>query len=450
MSFFERFKRVLKDQRGFGLAEVALPALAEGFADITVADVATGALIGGGISGIEGGNILTGALEGGVGGAFGDIIEGSGVLSGVGDALGNAADSVENFFGFGGQAADGLSDAAGDAITSSSAAGGTPTSAIGASGSTATGAVTSPSNISGLTDTNISSALNNTSDASGALSGGSGSSFGSISGTSGTGAASTASNFSGVSGSDLGGFSNAPNVGGISGSVPSGVSKGIESAAGDGFEAGGGFNYDSALNSSIPSSNASSASLFSSGPSLEAGGGITASTGVKPVSDSLLSQAGDFLGKVPAKALAPAASLAYQALSGPPKLPSAEQALLKQDQTLAQNQLNEYNTGVLQPGQQAQLDTSKQNAINQLYQQFASMGVTNPQSDTRFQQGLAQIEAQIQSQKQGFLDSSLTAANGAGGQIENIAKDQMAQDKSYSDEVSAASEALFSLLGSGG
>lgn len=461
MNLFKRLFRVLKDQRGFGLSEVFLPALIEGISSIAIEDVAAGALIGGGVSGLEGGNIFTGALEGAAGGAFGDVIEGSGVLSGIGDALGNAADSVGNFFGIGGDAAGdslGVSGGVADAATT-----GAPSSAIGGAGSTATGAVTSPSNISGLTDTNISSALNNSSDlgtsgaslagssggdAASSLTGGSGTSFSSPAGSgvgSGANAAIGGSNFSGISGADIGGFQNAPNVGGISGSA---ASKGIESAGGE-FEGGGGFGWDKASNA-LQSSSASSADIFSSGPSLEAGGGILSSTGVKPVDNSLLSQAGDFLGKIPAKAAAPAASLAYQALSGPPKLPAAERALLSEDQTLAQNQMNEYNTGVLQPGQQAQLDTSKQNAINQLYQQFASMGVTNPQGDTRFQQGLQQIDQQIQNQKQGFLDSSLKAADGTGSQIESIAKDQMAQDTAYSDQVSAASQALFSLLGSGG
>lgn len=213
------------------------------------------------------------------------------------------------------------------------------------------------------------------------------------------------------------------------------------------LEAGGGFNYDSSLNSSIASPNASSASLFSSAPTLEAGGGIQASTGVAPVANqSLLGQAGDLLKQ--AKPLAPAASLAYQALSGPPKLPAAEQALLNSDTALQQQGQQEYTSGVLSGPQQAQLDTARQNAQNQLYQQFASMGISNPQQDTRFQQGMQQIEQQMEAQKQGFLDSSLNAAKGAGEQINQIAQLQMKNDESFSNEIEGASKALFDLLGS--
>jgi hypothetical protein len=389
------------------------------------ADAIAGAGLEGTASAIEGKNPLVGAAEGAIGGG----VEGAGGIGAVAkdvglDGIGQSVSSGLSDVG----SALGLTSDAGATADSLGVPGGvasgvpaTPTSAIGATGSTAPS-----SGIDSLNSDSVDQALNNTSglgQAAGALT------QGSAGGD--------------ISGANLGGFTNAPDVTPPPVSA-SGGTTGLN--ASDTLESGGGANWDSTLNST-PSSSASSASAFGSGPSLDAGGGIQASTGVKPVSDSLLGDLGDALSNIPVKSLAPAASLAYQAISGPPKLPASERALLGQYEGAEGAALNEYNTGVLTAPQQAELDMARQNAQNQLYQQFASQGITNPHGDTRFQQGMQQIEAQMEAQKQGYMDQASKSAGEFGTGIQNIAKDQLQQDQNYATEIDAASKALFELLG---
>lgn len=151
---------------------------------------------------------------------------------------------------------------------------------------------------------------------------------------------------------------------------------------------------------------------------------------------------------VPAKALGPVAGMAYQAVAGQPKLPSGERALQGELQGEESTALNEYNTGVLTAPQQAQLDQSRQNMQNQLYQQFASSGITNPQADSRFQQGLQQIETQIEAQKQGFMSQAQQTGNAAATELNEIGKQQMELDKDYAGEIGDLSKSLFDILGS--
>lgn len=414
-----------------GLGAALAPELGAAFGVTDAAELAIGsdALAGAGLEGTaaaaQGKNFLTGALEGAVGGG----IEGAGGLGavakdvgldGVVDSVGSGLSDVGNALGLTSDA--GATDSMGVPGGVAAGAPGTPTAAVGATGSTAPS-----SGIDSLNSDSVDSALNNTSGIN---------SIGDAFTSKGAG--------TGISGADIGGFQNAPELGATAPLTASGGTTGLN--ASDTLEQGGGFTWDSALNST-PSSSASSASVLSSGPSLDAGGGLQASTGVKPVSDSLLSDLGGALSKIPVKSLAPAASLAYQALSGPPKLPAAERALLGQYQGAEGAALNEYSTGVLTPSQQASLDQQHQDLNNATYQQFASMGITNPQGDSRFVAAMQQNAAKIEAQKQQYMDSAGKDATNFGAGIQSLGQEQLNLDKQYSDEIGEASKALFELLG---
>lgn len=379
-----------------GLGEVLGGAL--GIGSATAADALAGGLLGGGLSAVEGGNPLMGALTGGIGGA----VQGSGILDNIGSsvksALGIGGDTATSalqpgqtsqFSDISQNAFGGLENAppVSASITAS------PTSSLGADS---------------LGDQSIEDALSSSGGSSGSYS------------------------YSDV---------------GKSFAMPSAKEAGA-------LEAGGGFNFSSGL-SSTPSSSASSGSFLSKNlglSDLEAGGGIQASTGVAPVSSNFLDSLST---KDVLKYGAPVADLAYQAIQGPAKLPAASQALQAGAGALeatGQGQLKAAGLGALTPGQEAQLAQIKNAQVNALYQQFASQGVTNPQGDSRFIAALQNVDQQIEAQRSQMLGQEFqqgeSAITAGGQELDAIAQQELRQQEDYNSQIEEATKALFGLFAS--
>lgn len=226
-------------------------------------------------------------------------------------------------------------------------------------------------------------------------------------------------------------------------SIDSQLSSGGGIGSSGSLEAGGGFNYSPGVSSSIPSA--------SSG-SLEAGGALQASTGVKPVADNFLDSLST---KDALKYGAPVADLAYQAIKGPAKLSGAAQALQSGAgalQSTGIGQLNNFKAGALNPAQEAQLSQMKQQAVNALYQQFASQGISNPQGDSRFISALQNVDQQVEAQRAQMLDQEFqqgqSATTAAGQELDAVAAQQLRQEEDYNSQIEEATKALFSLFAS--
>ena len=137
---------------------------------------------------------------------------------------------------------------------------------------------------------------------------------------------------------------------------------------------------------------------------------------------------------------------------GPAPLPSAQQQQLNITgpgspvYQVAQQYLQEAATGNLQPGETATIEQYKQNANNQLYQQLANEGVTDPRSDTRFIQGQATIEQNAQIMRQSFITAAVTNGINALGPtttaLTNAAQLQMEQDQAYRQALASATQAF--------
>lgn len=193
--------------------------------------------------------------------------------------------------------------------------------------------------------------------------------------------------------------------------------------------------------------------------------GQSASSGLSSGSQALLaagsesagSGIGDlFSGKNLLKFGLPVAEAAFAASEGPAQLPPAAQQLNQATGPLLQTeqqQLNAFNTGTLTAPQQAEIDQYKNNAHNQLIQQLASLGVTNPRGDSRYISGLQQIEQQAQILKSQALNQAFSAGTQAGniasGNLENIAQMQNQADADYSKKLQEATQSLFSLFAEG-
>jgi hypothetical protein len=150
--------------------------------------------------------------------------------------------------------------------------------------------------------------------------------------------------------------------------------------------------------------------------------------------------------------LASLAMLGYTAARGPQQLPSAEQQALSNvspgspvAQT-AQRYLTEASTGNLQPGETAQIEQYRQNANNQLYQQLANEGITDPRQDSRFVQGQQAIEQNAQIMYQQFINAAVTnglAAQGAVDQtLQTAAQLQMENDANFRQSLASSAQAF--------
>jgi len=189
------------------------------------------------------------------------------------------------------------------------------------------------------------------------------------------------------------------------------------------------------------------------GPWPQAGGSSSSSTG--GLSDWLPSKAD--VGKTALSAALPLGSLAYEAIKGPTQLPAASQALQPggaatapllgiETQNAAQAQ-----SGQLTPSQQANITQYVQTAQNQLLQQLASQGVTDPTHDSRYLQGMQQIQQQVLAMQQQYIQQAISNAVSSGGaasgNIAQVANQQIAEDTSYQDALAQAFGALGGVAG---
>jgi hypothetical protein len=137
---------------------------------------------------------------------------------------------------------------------------------------------------------------------------------------------------------------------------------------------------------------------------------------------------------------------------GPAPIPSAAQQQVAETgpgslvYQVSQQYLSEAATGKLQPGETAQIEQYRQNANNQLYQQLANEGVTDPRQDSRFVQGQQAIEQNAQIMYQGFINAAVTNGINALGPtttaLTNAAQLQMEQDQAYRAALASATQAF--------
>jgi len=144
--------------------------------------------------------------------------------------------------------------------------------------------------------------------------------------------------------------------------------------------------------------------------------------------------------------------LGYTAARGPQQLPSAEQQALQNVSPgspvnqVAQQYLTEAATGKLQPGEVAQIQKYQQDANNQLFQQLANEGVTDPTQDSRFVQGQATIAQNSQIMYQGFITAAVNNGLAAQGNIDSTlqsaAQLQMENDANFRQSLASAAQAF--------
>lgn len=161
------------------------------------------------------------------------------------------------------------------------------------------------------------------------------------------------------------------------------------------------------------------------------------------------------VGSFAMKAALPLGSMAYDAIKGPAKLPSESSALGPNGAATAPllametSAANEAATGQLTQPQQAQVLQYVQQQQNQLIQQLANAGVQNPQSDSRYIQGMQQIQQNAIAIQQQFIQQAISEATSAGGAASNniatVANQQIALDKDFQDSLAAT----FAVLGGG-
>ena len=140
------------------------------------------------------------------------------------------------------------------------------------------------------------------------------------------------------------------------------------------------------------------------------------------------------------------------AARGPQQLPSAEQQALQNVSPgspvnqVAQQYLTEAATGKLQPGEVAQIQKYQQDANNQLFQQLANEGVTDPTQDSRFVQGQATIAQNSQIMYQGFITAAVNNGLAAQGNIDSTlqsaAQLQMENDANFRQSLASAAQAF--------
>lgn len=156
------------------------------------------------------------------------------------------------------------------------------------------------------------------------------------------------------------------------------------------------------------------------------------------------------------KAALPLGALAYDAIKGPSALPTQDSALVSGGsvtgplQQLETQGATEATTGQLTPAQQATITQYTQQQQNQLIQQLASAGVTNPTQDSRYIQGMAQIQQQALALQQQYITAAINEATSAGGaaagNISAVANQQVQEDTDFQNSLAAAVGALGSSL----
>ena len=157
-----------------------------------------------------------------------------------------------------------------------------------------------------------------------------------------------------------------------------------------------------------------------------------------------------------------AAPLAMTLAKGEPSLPAQasqvqgianqQQALAQQLQPAVQNYLNSVATNSPTAAQAAQLAIQQQGLVNQARQQLYNAG-GDPNTDTRYLQQLQQIQQTMTASQQAMIQTNLNAALGLSGQqqnylggaatnLTNLAQMQINQDTAFSNQLTAATQAL--------
>lgn len=155
------------------------------------------------------------------------------------------------------------------------------------------------------------------------------------------------------------------------------------------------------------------------------------------------------------KAVIPAAGLAFEAAQGPQKLPGQASALEAGGAATAPllgletAGANEASSGQLTATQQANIEQGVQQQQNQLIQQLASQGISNPTQSSQYQQGIQQIQQWALAQQQNYITQAINEATSAGGAASNniasVANEQVQLDTGYQNALAAA----FGALGGG-
>lgn len=159
------------------------------------------------------------------------------------------------------------------------------------------------------------------------------------------------------------------------------------------------------------------------------------------------------------KSALPLGALAYEAIKGPSKLPSQAAALESGGAATApllaleKQGATEASTGQLTAPQQANVLQYVQQSQNQLLQQLASQGVTNPTQDSRYLAGLQQIQQNALALQQQYITAAISEATSAGGaasaNIANVANDQIQNDTAFQEALAQAFGALGGSVGGG-
>ena len=166
--------------------------------------------------------------------------------------------------------------------------------------------------------------------------------------------------------------------------------------------------------------------------------------------DNALSQAGAQQSGMSsgAKLALAAAPAALSLLKGQPAVPSNIEPLTTTGSVTGplisteQQQLNEGNTGVLQPGQAAQVAQYGTQSEAALRQQLVNEGVTNPTADSRYIAGMATINQNQQIMAQLFVTAALTSGLSAAGDattaLTTAANAQIAVDNQFQSALNSA------------
>jgi hypothetical protein len=117
----------------------------------------------------------------------------------------------------------------------------------------------------------------------------------------------------------------------------------------------------------------------------------------------------------------------------------------------AQQNISLAQSNTLTPSQQANINEYIQNSTNQLYQQLASEGVTNPNQDSRYLAGLQNIQQQAQTMIQSYVNQTFSEAMSEAGQAANdlstAANAQTSADNAYTQSLSQSIAAIGGMYG---
>ena len=170
------------------------------------------------------------------------------------------------------------------------------------------------------------------------------------------------------------------------------------------------------------------------------------------------SQVGSALtGRTAATLALAGAPVALAALRGQPSVPSAAQPLTPGGSVTAPliateaANLNAANTGNITPPQQSQIDTFINQQRDNLFQSLANEGVGDPTKDSRFIQGMADIQRQALGMVQSFLSTDLTQGLAAAGEastaLNQAATMQINLDNQYQTALDSAMSSFGLIAG---